>query len=47
MPQIPIISQVVNLSDQKVRAAAYVINTPGAWLPEPEIIGQPPKRERR
>ena len=43
MPQIPIVSQVVNLKDQKVRQAAYVVNTPGAWLPDPEIIGQRPK----
>jgi hypothetical protein len=43
MPKIPIVSQVVNLKDQKVRAAAYVVNTPGAWLPDPEIIGQRPK----
>jgi hypothetical protein len=43
MPKIPIVSHVVNLKDQKVRAAAYVVNSPGAWLPEPEIIGQGPK----
>jgi hypothetical protein len=47
MPKIPIVSQVVNLSDQKVRAAPYVVNTPGAWLPDPEIIGQPPRSRSR
>jgi hypothetical protein len=46
MPKIPIVSQVVNLKDQKVRAAAYVVNS-GGWLPDPEIIGQRPKRSGR
>jgi hypothetical protein len=47
MPKIPIVSSVINLTEQKVRQAAFVVNSPNAWLPEPEIIGQRPKSRSR
>jgi hypothetical protein len=47
MPKIPIVSSVINLTEQKVRQAAFVVNSPNAWLPEPEIIGQRPKQSRQ
>jgi hypothetical protein len=47
MPKIPIVNSVINLNEQKVRQAAFVVNSPNAWLPEPEIIGQRPKRSGR
>jgi hypothetical protein len=46
MPQIPLLNAVIDLNDKRVSQAAFVVNSPGAWLPAPEVIGQRPSSSK-